>query len=311
MESVLTATGLVKSYGKVRAVDGIDLAVYPKEVYGLLGPNGSGKTTTLSMLAGILRPDSGQVRVAGIPVTHSAARARLGLVPQEIALYSQMTAAENLAFFGRMQGMTGKTLRTRVDEVLEIVDLTARAKQRVERFSSGMKRRVNIAVALVHSPDLLIMDEPTVGVDPQSRNAILDQVNALAAAGTAVIFASHYMEEVQRLCNRIAIIDAGKILATGTVRELLSDSPSRTRIVLTVAAGEEERLHSLVQDLPGDAEVQGSGQELHLLASKPAELLTPLLRAAEAAGVLLQGVQLIQPSLEDVFLELTGKALRE
>ncbi|HXL91754.1 MAG TPA: ABC transporter ATP-binding protein [Streptosporangiaceae bacterium] len=311
MESVLTATGLVKSYGKVRAVDGIDLAVYPKEVYGLLGPNGSGKTTTLSMLAGILRPDSGQVRVAGIPVTHSAARARLGLVPQEIALYPQMTAAENLAFFGRMQGMTGKTLRTRVDEVLEIVDLTARAKQRVERFSSGMKRRVNIAVALVHSPDLLIMDEPTVGVDPQSRNAILDQVNALAAAGTAVIFASHYMEEVQRLCNRIAIIDAGKILATGTVRELLSDSPSRTRIVLTVAAGEEERLHSLVQDLPGDAEVQGSGQELHLLASKPAELLTPLLRAAEAAGVLLQGVQLIQPSLEDVFLELTGKALRE
>src|ERR1700677_431709 len=311
MESVLTATGLVKSYGKVRAVDGIDLAVYPKEVYGLLGPNGSGKTTTLSMLAGILRPDSGQVRVAGIPVTHSAARARLGLVPQEIALYPQMTAAENLAFFGRMQGMTGKTLRTRVDEVLEIVDLTARAKQRVERLSSGMKRRVNIAVALVHSPDLLIMDEPTVGVDPQSRNAILDQVNALAAAGTAVIFASHYMEEVQRLCNRIAIIDAGKILATGTVRELLSDSPSRTRIVLTVAAGEEERLHSLVQDLPGDAEVQGSGQELHLLASKQAERLTPLLRAAEAAGVLLQGVQLIQPSLEDVFLELTGKALRE
>jgi ABC-2 type transport system ATP-binding protein len=311
MEAVLTATGLVKAYGQLRAVDGIDLAVYPKEVYGLLGPNGSGKTTTLSMLAGILRPDSGQVRVAGIPVTHSAARARLGLVPQEIALYPQMTAAENLAFFGRMQGMTGKTLRTRVDEVLEIVDLTARAKQRVERFSSGMKRRVNIAVALVHSPDLLIMDEPTVGVDPQSRNAILDQVNALAAAGTAVIFASHYMEEVQRLCNRIAIIDGGKILATGTVRELLSDSPSRTRIVLTVAAGEEERLLSLVQDLPGDAEVQGSGQELHLLASKPAELLTPLLRAAEAAGVLLQGVQLIQPSLEDVFLELTGKALRE
>jgi ABC-2 type transport system ATP-binding protein len=311
MEPVLTATGLVKSYGQLRAVDGIDLAVYPKEVYGLLGPNGSGKTTTLSMLAGILRPDSGEVRVAGTPVTQSAARARLGLVPQEIALYPQMTAAENLAFFGRMQGMTGKTLRTRVDEVLEIVDLTARAKQRVERFSSGMKRRVNIAAALVHSPDLLIMDEPTVGVDPQSRNAILDQINALAAAGTAVIFASHYIEEVQRLCNRIAIIDAGKILATGTVRELLSDSPSRTRIVLTVSAGEEERLHSLVQDLPGDAEVQGSGQELHLLASKPAELLTPLLRAAEAAGVLLQGVQLIQPSLEDVFLELTGKALRE
>jgi ABC-2 type transport system ATP-binding protein len=311
MEPVLTATGLVKSYGQLRAVDGIDLAVYPKEVYGLLGPNGSGKTTTLSMLAGILRPDSGEVRVAGTPVTQSAARARLGLVPQEIALYPQMTAAENLAFFGRMQGMTGKTLRTRVDEVLEIVDLTARAKQRVERFSSGMKRRVNIAAALVHSPDLLIMDEPTVGVDPQSRNAILDQINALAAAGTAVIFASHYMEEVQRLCNRIAIMDAGKILATGTVRELLSDSPSRTRIVLTVSAGEEERLHSLVQDLPGDAEVQGSGQELHLLASKPAELLTPLLRAAEAAGVLLQGVQLIQPSLEDVFLELTGKALRE
>jgi ABC-2 type transport system ATP-binding protein len=311
METVLAATGLVKSYGQVRAVDGIDLAVYPKEVYGLLGPNGSGKTTTLSMLAGILRPDSGEVRIAGTPVSQSAARARLGLVPQEIALYPQMTAAENLAFFGRMQGMTGKTLRTRVDEVLDIVDLTARAKQRVERFSSGMKRRVNIAAALVHSPDLLIMDEPTVGVDPQSRNAILDQVNALAAAGTAVIFASHYMEEVQRLCNRIAIIDGGKILATGTVRELLSGSTARTRIVLTVAAGEEERLHALVQDLPGEAEIQESGQGLHILAGEPAELLTPLLRAAEEAGVLLQGVQLIQPSLEDAFLELTGKALRE
>jgi ABC-2 type transport system ATP-binding protein len=311
MDAVLTATGLVKSYGRVRAVDGIDLEVYPKEIYGLLGPNGSGKTTTLSMLSGILRPDSGEVRVAGVSVAHSAARTRLGLVPQEVALYPQMTAAENLSFFGRMQGMHGRVLRTRVREALEIVDLAGHADNRIERFSSGMRRRANIAVALVHSPDVLIMDEPTVGVDPQSRNAILDQVSALAAAGTAVIFASHYMEEVQRLCSRIGIIDAGKILATGTVRELLARSCARSRIILSVAAETEEKLQSLVPSLPGDAGIQKVGAEFHILASRPSEMLTPLLRMAEDSGVLVQGVRLIQPTLEDVFLELTGKKLRE
>ncbi len=311
MDAILTATTLVKSYGRIRAADGIDLDVYPKEIYGLLGPNGSGKTTTLSMLAGILRPDSGVVRLDGVSVSHSAARLKLGFVPQEIALYPQMTAAENLTFFGRMQGVRGKTLRTRVHDALDVVDLAAQANRRIETFSSGMKRRANIAVALVHLPDVIIMDEPTVGVDPQSRNAILDQVAELAAAGAAVVFASHYMEEVQRLCSRIGIIDAGKILATGTVRDLLAKSAAGSRIVLTAAADAEEILRSLVLRLPGEADFRRTGHEFHIKASKPTDTLTQLLRMAEDAGVPVQGAQLIQPVLEDVFLELTGKALRE
>jgi linearmycin/streptolysin S transport system ATP-binding protein len=311
MDAMLTATTLVKSYGRVRAVDGIDLEVYPKEIYGLLGPNGSGKTTTLSMLAGVLRPDAGEVRLAGVTVARSATRLRLGLVPQEIALYPQLTAAENLTFFGRMQGMHGRPLRAGVRQALEDVDLAAHAGDRVERFSSGMKRRANIAVALVHSPDVLIMDEPTVGVDPQSRNAILGQIAALAAAGTAVVFASHYMEEVQRLCSRIGVIDAGKILATGTVGELLTWSSARSRLILSVATEAEDKLLSLVPALPGDVDIQRVGEEFHILVDRPAEILTPLLRMAEESGVRVHGIRLVQPTLEDTFLELTGKQLRE
>lgn len=311
MDPIIKAVNLVKSYGRVRAVDGVDLDIRPKEIYGLLGPNGSGKTTTLSMLVGILRPDSGTVRLDGIPVAQSAARLRIGFVPQEVALYPQMSAAENLRFFGRMQGVTGKTLRVRVGEALAVVDLAAHANRRVEEFSSGMKRRANIAAALVHSPDVLIMDEPTVGVDPQSRNAILDQVVTLADAGMAVIFASHYMDEVQRLCHRVGIIDAGKILTTGTVGELMASSSSSSRIVLAAAAECEETLRSLVLGLSSEIGFSRVGQEFHIRASKPTQLLTSLLPLAGDSGVFVHGVQLIEPSLEDVFLELTGKALRE
>lgn len=311
MTPVLTAESLVKSYGKVRAVAGIDLHVEPKEIYGLLGPNGSGKTTTLSMLAGVLRPDSGVVRLEGVTVARPATRLRLGFVPQEIALYPQITTAENLAFFGRMQGLRRKALRAGVSEALDIVDLTAQAGKRVDRLSTGMKRRANIAVALVHSPDVLIMDEPTVGVDPQSRNAILDQVAALAAAGRAVIFASHYMEEVQRLCSRIGIVDAGKIISAGTVQDLLSKSKSASRVVLTADAETEERLRSLILGLSCEVDYHSAAHEFHMPASDPEALLTRLLSMIAEAGVPIQRVQLVQPTLEDMFLELTGKALRE
>lgn len=311
MDAILKAAGLVKSYGPVRAVDGIDLDVYPKEIYGLLGPNGSGKTTTLSMLAGILPPDSGVVQLDGVPVSQPAARLSLGYVPQEVALYPQMTATENLRFFGRMQGLRGRTLRARVDEALEIVDLRAHANRRVEQFSSGMKRRANIAAALVHSPQVLIMDEPTVGVDPQSRNAILDEVKALADAGNAVVFASHYMDEVERLCSRVGIIDAGRVLATGTVTELIGDSASGPRIVLAAAARHEQALRSLVLGLPGQEGFSRVGGKFHVQASQPTQLLAQLLWQAGDAGVCVDGVQIVQPNLEDVFLQLTGKALRE
>jgi ABC-2 type transport system ATP-binding protein len=311
MDAILKAAGLVKSYGSVRAVDGVDLDVYPKEIYGLLGPNGSGKTTTLSMLAGILPADSGVVQLDGVPVSQPAARLSLGYVPQEIALYPQMTAAENLRFFGRMQGVRGQTLRDRVDEALEIVDLQAHANRRVDQFSSGMKRRANIAAALVHSPQVLIMDEPTAGVDPQSRNAILDEVKALADAGNAVVFASHYMDEVERLCSRVGIIDAGRILVTGTVSELIGDADSAPRIVLAAAAADEQTLRSLVLRLPGQSGFSRVGGEFHIQASEPTQLLAQLLPQAGAAGVCVDAIRLVRPNLEDVFLQLTGKGLRE
>jgi len=311
MDAILKAAGLVKSYGSVRAVDGVDLDVYPKEIYGLLGPNGSGKTTTLSMLAGILPADSGVVQLDGVPVSQPAARLSLGYVPQEIALYPQMTAAENLRFFGRMQGVRGQTLRDRVDEALEIVDLQAHANRRVDQFSSGMKRRANIAAALVHSPQVLIMDEPPAGVDPQSRNAILDEVKALADAGNAVVFASHYMDEVERLCSRVGIIDAGRILVTGTVSELIGDAASAPRIVLAAAAADEQTLRSLVLRLPGQSGFSRVGGEFHIQASEPTQLLAQLLPQAGAAGVCVDAIRLVRPNLEDVFLQLTGKGLRE
>jgi len=311
VDAILRAAGLVKSYGQVRAVDGVDLEVYPKEIYGLLGPNGSGKTTTLSMLAGVLRPDEGAVKIDAVSVARSAARLKLGFVPQEIALYPQMTAAENVRFFGRMQGLHGQRLRERTADALELVGLGTYANRRVATFSSGMKRRANIAVALVHSPEVLIMDEPTVGVDPHSRNAILQQLTVLADAGCGIVFASHYMEEVQRLCTRIGIIDAGKIMATGTVAELMARSAARSRIVLTAAGECEATLRSLVARLPDDATCRSDGHEFHIQARQADELLGQLLPIATDAGIAFEGIQLIQPTLEDAFLEFTGKDLRE
>ena len=312
MNSILTAVNLTKAYGSAPAVTGVDLDVDPKEIYGLLGPNGSGKTTILSMLAGITRPDSGFVHVGGIEVSHSAARAKIGFVPQEIALYPRMTTAENLRFFGRMQGINGKTLRKRVGEALEIVDLAAYADSSIDRLSSGMKRRANIAAALVHSPDVIIMDEPTVGVDLQSRNAILDRIATLADNGSAVVFASHYIEEVQRLSTRVGVIDAGRILATGTIQELIAKSASRSHIVLTADVGVEQSLRLLSLQQPSDGtDIRRIGSELQIRIGTSTQMTAQFLRMIEEAGIAVQLIQIAQPTLEDVFLELTGRTLRQ
>jgi ABC-2 type transport system ATP-binding protein len=311
MVAVLVAEELMKSYGSVRAVGAISLEVAPGEIYGLLGPNGAGKTTTLSMITGILRPDSGSVYIGGVPVSKPRARTRLGLVPQEVALYPQLTATENLHFFGRMQGRRGKDLRQRAREALDVVGLSAHAKKRIGTFSGGMQRRANIAVALVHSPDIIVMDEPTVGVDSQSRNAILDQVRQLAATGVAVVFASHYMDEVQRICDRIGIIDGGEMVATGTVPEILAKAAAPSRLVVTTSGDHRGTLQESLRSLPGVKEIQAVRDELHVLVDTSVVNITSLLHTADIANVPLHSVQLIRPTLEDVFLELTGKALRE
>jgi ABC-2 type transport system ATP-binding protein len=222
--AVLRCEGLRKRFGARQEVDGISFEIARGETYGLLGPNGAGKTTTISMVCGILARDGGTVVVDGRPldVGTTSAKAAIGLVPQDLAIYPDLTARENLVFFGRLYGMGGRDLAARVDEVLDVVDLADRAKERTEHYSGGMKRRLNIAVGLLHRPRLLVLDEPTVGVDPQSRNAILSSVEALSAQGMGILYTTHYMEEAERLCARVGIIDEGRIIAEGTRRELVA-----------------------------------------------------------------------------------------
>jgi ABC-2 type transport system ATP-binding protein len=223
---MLAVDGLTKSYGDRRVVDGLSFRVGVGETLGLLGPNGSGKTTTISMIAGVLAADSGSITIAGEPMsaTGRAAKRHVGLVPQDIALYDDLSAVENLRFFGRLHGLGRRQLNQRIDDVLDIVGLSDRRNDRVGEFSGGMQRRANIAAGMLHEPSLLILDEPTVGVDPQSRNQILDAVAELGGSGLSVIYTTHYMEEAERLCDRVCIIDEGRLLATGTQAELLAQS---------------------------------------------------------------------------------------
>lgn len=223
-EIVLRCESLVRRYGDRTAVDGVSFEIARGEMFGLLGPNGAGKTTTISMICGVLAAHSGRVTVCGVEIGPHAGTAKLalGLVPQEIALYPELTARENLRLFGRLEGMPRRLLRDRIEAVLVVVGLEGRGDDRVDSYSGGMKRRVNIAVGLLHDPALLVLDEPTVGVDPQSRNQILDSVEMLRAGGLSVLYTTHYMEEAERLCDRIAIMDHGRIVAVGTRTELLS-----------------------------------------------------------------------------------------
>ena len=282
------------------------------ESYGLLGPNGAGKTTTISMLCGLLQPDAGSVEVGGevMRTGRCVAKQHLGLVPQDIALYPDLTARENLRFFGRLQGLNRTDLRTRVDEVLEIVALEDRAGDRVDSFSGGMKRRCNIAAALLHHPQLLVLDEPTVGVDPQSRASILDGIAALQDHGMAVLYTTHYMEEAQRLCDRIGIIDEGRLVAEGTQSELLAAIGQHPVVRLSIDGDPG----SLVLALDDEDQVircsTGSGR-LDVSVIDPARSLAPIIERAERAAVRINGVEVVEADLESVFLHLTGKALRD
>ena len=282
------------------------------EAYGLLGPNGAGKTTTISMLCGLLDADAGQVSLAGATLADApmAVKAGIGYVPQEIALYPDLTARENLRFFGRLYAMGGSELKARVEEVLELVELQDRADERIDTYSGGMKRRINIAAGLLHRPRLLVLDEPTVGVDPQSRHAILERVAQLNREGMALLYTSHYMEEVERLCDRIGIMDGGRLIAEGSRRELVDRVGQADRVELDVerdavalaeTLGEHEAVH----------QAQATDRRVTLLADDGRALLPALLDLAEAAGVPVKGVQVIEPDLEAVFLHLTGKALRD
>jgi ABC-2 type transport system ATP-binding protein len=282
---MLTLTHVVKRYGSHVAVNDLSLEVRPGEIFGLLGPNGAGKSTSVHMSVGLIRPDSGTAALAGLgPPTAPDVRARIGVAPQALSLYTLLTGEENLTFFGRMHGMRGSALAGRVGWALDFVGLADRRRDRVETYSGGMKRRLNLAAALLHAPALLLLDEPTVGVDPQSRNSIFDNIEALRAQGTTILYTTHYMEEAVRLCDRVAIIDHGRLLALDTVRGLIAAHGGTPTLVVDVG-GDEQRIAT-------------------------ADPLAVLNRLA-ADGATINGFHVERPTLEQVFLNLTGRSLRD
>jgi ABC-2 type transport system ATP-binding protein len=308
--AILEINDLRKSYDATAALDGVSFRVAEGEMFGLLGPNGAGKTTLLSIVAGLLAPTAGEVRLLGHPfhATDRQARRAVGIVPQELALYGELTAAENLAFFGRLYGLGGAHLRERVAEVLDLVGLQDRAGQRARTFSGGMQRRLNLGIGLVHEPRLLLLDEPTTGVDPQSRNHIFEGVRRLNAAGLTVLYTSHYMEEVQALCPRIGIMDHGRLIACDTLAGLLRQMTGLIRLhVAPVTPALRERLKRLPESRL--AEVGGQTLELHCRDVK-VTLLQVVTVLNELQGELTQ-LETEEPNLERVFLHLTGRALRD
>ena len=312
MTDVLVVDDLARSVGDLVAVDGVGFAISEGETYGLLGPNGAGKTTSISMIAGLLRPDRGRIEVLGRRMGAGALEAKsiVGLVPQELAIYPDLTAEENLRFFGRLYGMSGADLTKRIDEVLQTVGLDARRGDKTSEYSGGMKRRLNIAIGLLHRPQLLILDEPTVGVDPQSRNSILEAVEALADEGMSVLYTTHYMEEAERLCDRVGIIDEGRIVAEGTRRELVAQIGQMDRIELR-GRDRIDVAAEAVRTVEGVREAAVSDSSLSVLVPEASSVLPALLAAAGSAGMTVTGVEVQEPDLEAVFLHLTGKALRD
>jgi ABC-2 type transport system ATP-binding protein len=309
--NVLECRDLKKSFGDNVAVKGVGFHIAEGETYGLLGPNGAGKTTTISMVTGLLERDSGEVFVDGQPLTTTSVDAKraIGLVPQDLAIYPDLTAKENLTFFGKLYEMSGDDLKNRVTEVLEIIGLTDRADDRTDEFSGGMKRRLNIGLGLLHKPRLLLLDEPTVGVDPQSRNAILESVEALSGEGMAVLYTTHYMEEAERLCDRVGIIDLGEIKAEGTRRDLVQMVGQRDRIRLQATGPCEAGVDALASlTAVHEAGVRDGG--LEMLVDDADRWLAEILGRVGGAGVTVTSVDVDEPNLESVFLHLTGRALR-
>ncbi|HKE12354.1 MAG TPA: ABC transporter ATP-binding protein [Myxococcota bacterium] len=307
------ASGLRKRFGARVAVDGVSLRVAPGEIYGLLGPNGAGKTTTILLVCGVLPRDEGYVLVDGRDLDSGpAARARIGLAPQWLGLYPDLTGRENLEFWGRMYGLDGPALASAVEAALFSVGLVDRARDLVATYSGGMMRRLNLASALLHRPPLLVLDEPTVGVDPQSRNAIFEHVAKLRAEGTAILYTTHYMEEAERLCDRIGIIDGGRLQAEGTRRELLASLGEGACVEVTLGGSDDAvRAAAVAASLAGVASAAPLGSGIRVVAKDATAVLPPLLEVLLGAGLRPNRIELREPDLEAVFLRLTGRALRD
>jgi ABC-2 type transport system ATP-binding protein len=312
--SILEVRNLVKKYGEFTAVNEVSFDIREGEIFSLLGPNGAGKTTTISVLSTLFLPTSGEAVIGGHSVTKEpmTVRGLIGVVPQDLALYDDLTARENLLFWGQMYGLYGKALRTRIDEVLEQIGLSEKAKQRVKTYSGGMRRRVNIGVGLLHKPRLLFMDEPTVGIDPQSRRLILDSVKELNRQGMTVLYTTHYMEEAEELSDRVGIIDHGEMIALGTQAELTRQVGEMETLILHIGENEDpERLASAVRSLEGVRKADVTDHTVTVIVPEAEEALAPAVTKANELGMKIHSVDMREPNLEAVFLHLTGRALRD
>jgi len=314
MPNILEVKDLVKQYGDFTAVKGINFDIKDGEIFSLLGPNGAGKTTTISMLSTLYTPTSGDATIGGHSISREPMSVKqvIGVVPQELALYEDLTARENLIFWGQMYGLSGKELNSRVDEVLEQIGLVDRAKNKVKTYSGGMKRRVNIGVGLLHKPRLLFMDEPTVGIDPQSRRAILDTVKDLNAQGMTVLYTTHYMEEAEELSNRVGIIDHGELIAIGTQDELTKQVGQTDTLILHVGENEDsETLAESLKGLDGVLEAIAADHEVSIVTPQAEDILATIVGTANERGIKIRSIDIREPNLEAVFLHLTGRALRD
>lgn len=313
-ESILTTNELRRSFGAIEAVRGISFMMMRGEIFSLLGPNGAGKTTMISMLSCLLTPTAGDAFVSGHSVIKEpmAVKRLIGVVPQEIALYSTLTARQNLQFWGRMYGMGGRELKQRSDEVLEQVGLVDRADGRVDTFSGGMKRRLNIAAGLLHRPQILFMDEPTVGIDPQSRRNILDMVTELRQEGMTILYTTHYMEEAQELSDRVGIVDHGRLIALGTQKELTRLVGEQETLRLHLADGQStDDVAAVFGQLPQVLVATALDSQLVLSVPEASEALAAVVSKANEIDLNIRAVEIEEPNLEAVFLHLTGRALRD
>ncbi len=314
MTNILSAQALAKNYGDFQAVKGVSFDIQEGEIFSLLGPNGAGKTTTISMLSTLYIPTSGDAIIAGYSITKRPMGVRnvIGVVPQDLALYEDLSAKENLVFWGQMYGLNGKALSARVDEVLEQIGLADKAKNKVKTYSGGMKRRVNIGVGLLHKPKLLFMDEPTVGIDPQSRRAILDTVKVLNQQGMTVLYTTHYMEEAAELSNRVGIIDHGELIALGTQKELTQQVGETETLILHVGKNEDPSvLIATLKNLPNVIDASVIDHEISVITPSAKDILADAIGAANERGVKIHSIDIREPNLEAVFLHLTGRALRD
>ena len=305
---MLSASSLRKSYGQNVAVDGVSFTVNKGEIFGLLGPNGAGKSTTISMLVGLAKADAGTVTLQGEDVTPDAktTKAKIGFVPQDLAIIEELSSMANLRFFGGLNNLSGQNLEVRARAVLEDVGLEGRASEPVKNFSGGMKRRLNIAVAMLHQPELMVLDEPTVGIDPQSRNAIFEVIERLRDQGVTILYTTHYMEEVERLCDRVAIMDHGKIIALEPINDLKMHIPHQSEISLEIAQPDRiATFHNL--SLGHSIE----GERLRIPSENIAQDMFTLMQFCKQEGIDIKSLETKEASLEEVFLHLTGRTLRD